>query len=132
MRSFCGGVRVRDGDDAVVLALAHGHAGLAPAPPLLPAEAGGVQGAADRVGADAGKAIRRPAQGVPQRGQRPGRRAVPRAIQRPGDLGEDALLLGHAVADLVTAAVARHESGQPIAVEVRDPARDGVGPARGP
>src|SRR3712207_4671081 len=46
-----------------VPALAHDHARLAPAPPFLPGEAGGVQRAADRVGADGGKAILRPAQG---------------------------------------------------------------------
>ena len=52
--------------------------------------------------------------------------AVPRAIRRPGDLGEDALLLGRAVADPMAAAVTRHEGGQPTAVEARHPARDGV------
>ena len=50
---------------SLVLALAHDHTSLAPAPPLLPAEASAVQGATECVGADAGKAIIRPTQSIP-------------------------------------------------------------------
>jgi hypothetical protein len=40
-----------------------------------------------------------PALSSQQQGQRPGRRAILRAIRRPGDLGEDAPLLDRAMAE---------------------------------
>ena len=85
-----------------------------------------MQGAADRVGADAREATLRSAQSVPQRVQRPSRRAIQRALRHPGDLGEDALLLDLAVADPVTAAVVRHNRSQTRTVEARHPARNSV------
>jgi len=87
---------------------------------------GGVRGVADRVGADAGKAILGPAQSIPQRGQRPARRAIPRTLRRPSDFGQDAPLLDLTIADPMTTAMVRHHRSQAVAVETGHPARDGV------
>src|SRR6185437_5566089 len=56
---FCRCIRIGDADQAALLTLAYHHARLAPGPALLPTKTGRMQGAADRVGADAGQTIGR-------------------------------------------------------------------------
>src|SRR5215207_5911628 len=69
--------RIRiDAGDRALLAPARHHPGLAPGAALLPAQAGLVQGAPDRIGADPGQPVIRLTQGSLQQAQRPGRRAV--------------------------------------------------------
>src|SRR3954467_3503568 len=84
-------IRVDDRDRAL-LAPARGYPGLAPGAALLPTQAGLVQGAPDRIGADLGQPIRSLAQGFLQQAQRPSRRAVLLALGRAGPFGQDALL----------------------------------------
>src|SRR3954468_19306830 len=55
-----------------VLALAHRDAGFAPGAALLPAQAGRVQGAPDRIGADPGQPVWSLAQGFLQQAHGPG------------------------------------------------------------
>src|SRR5215212_8989967 len=119
-------IRIGDADQAAFLTLAHNHASLAPGPALLPTETSSMQGAADRVGADAGQAIGRLAQRRSQRAQRPTRRTITRAVRRAGNLGEDTALFDLAIANRMAAAMARHHCGQPSIVETRDPTRHGV------
>jgi hypothetical protein len=85
-----------------------------------------MQGTANRAGADAGQAALGPARRIPQRGQRPGRRAIPCALRHPGHFGQHAPLLGLSVADPMAAAMAWHHRSQAFAVEPRHPARNGV------
>src|SRR4029453_2415225 len=107
-------------------ALAYNPPRLAPAPPFLPAVPGRMQGTADRVSADPRQAILGPAQRVPQRRQRPRRRAVPGAFWRPSHFRQNASLLRLAIADLVATTMLRHQGSQAIAVEPRYPAHKGV------
>ena len=85
-----------------------------------------MQGAADRVGTDARKPVICLTQGGPQRGQRPCRRPITSPVRKTDNLGQDPPLLNCTVAQLLTTAVTRHKRGQPIAIEVRHPARNGI------
>jgi len=64
-----------------------------------------------------------------QRAQRPTRRAITRALRRPGNLGEDTALLDLTLAERLAAAMAQHDCGQPGMVETRHPTRHGVADA---
>src|SRR5215210_5920180 len=110
-----------------VLAVAHGYAGLAPGAALPPAQAGLVQGAPDREGADLRQPIRSLAQSLPQQAQRPGSRAVRLALGRSCPFGQNALLRVSAIADPRSAPMPRPHRGEPVAVEAADPGRDGLG-----
>src|SRR3954449_7085383 len=76
-----------------VLALAHRDAGFAPGTALLPAQAGRVQGAPDRIGADPGQPVWSLAQGFLQQAHGPGSRAVLFALRGSRHFGQNALLL---------------------------------------
>src|SRR3954452_511266 len=123
---FLGGVGVGDRDRAAPPAAAPDHAGVAPRAGLLPAQPGGTERAPDRVGADGRQTIPGPAQGGPQRAQRPRRGAVTVAVRDPRGLGQDAPLLIVGVADRGPAAVARQRRARPVPIEAGDPSRDGV------
>ena len=123
---FRGGVGVGDRDRAAPPAATPDHAGVAPRAGLLPAQPGGTERAPDRVGADGRQTIPGPAQGGPQRAQRPRRGAVTVAVRDPRGLGQDAPLLIVGVADRGPAAVARQRRARPVPIEAGDPSRDGV------
>src|SRR3954452_7182566 len=110
-----------------VLALAHGDAGFAPGAALLPAQAGLVQRAPDRKGADLGQPVWSLAQGSLQQAQGPGGRAVRLALGRSCPFRQNALLRVSAIADPRSAPVARSHGSQPVAVEAADPGGDGLG-----
>src|SRR5215218_4412291 len=85
--------RIRiDAGDRALLAPARHHPGLAPRAALLPAQAGLVQGAPDRISADPGQPVIRLAQGSLQQAQGPRRRAVLLALGRACPFGQNALL----------------------------------------
>src|SRR5215212_1562047 len=110
-----------------VLAVPHRYAGLAPSAALLPAQAGRVQRAPDRIGADRGQPVRSLAQGSLQQAQRPSGRAVRRALWGARPFGQNALLRVSAIADPRAAPMAGPHGGEPVAVEAADPGRDGLG-----
>src|SRR5215210_1662850 len=110
-----------------VLAVAHGYAGLAPGAALPPAQAGLVQGAPDREGADLRQPIRSLAQSLPQQAQRPGSRAVRLALGRSCPFRQNALLRVSPIADPRAAPMPRPHGGEPVAVEAADPGREGLG-----
>src|SRR5215207_2748019 len=110
-----------------VLARAHHHAGFAPGAAFLPAQAGLVQRAPDRIGADPGQPVWSLAQGLLQQAQGPGRRAILLALWGSRYLGQNALLLVDAIAEAWPSAVTRLHSRQPVAVEAADPGRDRLG-----
>src|SRR5215210_240804 len=109
-----------------VLAVAHRYAGLAPGAALLPAQAGRVQGAPDRIGADRGQPVRSLPQGTLQQAQRPGSRAVRRALWGARPFRHNALLRVSAIADPRSAPMPRPHGGEPLAVEAADPGGDGL------
>src|SRR3954452_4051284 len=109
-----------------VLALAHRDAGFAPGAALLPAQAGLVQRAPDRKGADLGQPVWSLAQGSLQQAQGPGGRTVPLALGRSGPFRQNALLRVSAIADPRSARVSRSHGREPVAVEVADPGGDGL------
>src|SRR5215207_5512584 len=110
-----------------VLAVARRYAGFAPGAAFLPAQAGLVQGAPDRIGADPGQPVWSLAQGLLQQAQGPGRRAILLALWGSRHLGQNALLLVDAIAEAWPSAVTRLHSRQPVAVEAADPGRDRLG-----
>src|SRR5215210_1598892 len=110
-----------------VLALARRDAGLAPGAAFLPAQAGLVQRAPDRIGADPGQPVWSVAQGSLQQAQGPGRRAILLALRGSRHLGQNALLLVDAIAEAWPSAVTWLHSRQPVAVEAADPGREGLG-----
>src|SRR3954464_1219458 len=110
-----------------VLARAHRDAGFAPGAALLPAQAGLVQRAPDRKGADLGQPVWSLAQGSLQQAQGPGGRAVRLALGRSCPFRPNALLRVSAIADPRSAPVARSHGSQPVAVEAADPGGDGLG-----
>src|SRR5215207_11500570 len=91
-------IRIADAHHAV-LAVAHCDAGLAPSTALLPAQAGRVQGAPDRIGADPGQPVIRLTQGSLQQAQGPRRRAILVALWGSRPFRQDALLRISAIAD---------------------------------
>src|SRR5215212_2785393 len=99
-----------------VRALAHRYAGLAPGAALLPAQAGLVQGAPDRKGADLGQPVWSLAQGSLQQAQRPSGRAVRLALWGARPFGQNALLRVSPIADPRAAPVAGPHGGEPLAV----------------
>src|SRR3954449_12066585 len=101
--------------------LAHGDAGFAPGAALLPAQAGLVQRAPDRKGADLGQPVWSLAQGSLQQAQGPGGRAVRLALGRSCPFRQNALLRVRAIADLWSAPMAGPHGGEPVAVEAADP-----------
>src|SRR3954451_5970912 len=107
-----------------VLALAHHHAGFAPRAALLPAQAGRVQRAPDRKGADLGQPIRSLAQGPLQQAHGPGDRAILLALWGACPFRQDALLRVRAIADPRAAPVAGSHGSEPVAVEAADPGGD--------
>src|SRR4029450_12420048 len=109
-----------------VLALAHRDPGLAPGAALLPAQAGLVQGAPDRIGADLRQPIRRVAQGFLQQAQGPRRRAVLFALRGSRPFRQDALLRVSPIADPWSAPMARPAGGESLVVEAADPGGDGL------
>src|SRR5215210_1483852 len=119
-------IRIADTHHAV-LAVAHHHAGFAPGAAVLPAQAGLVQGAPDRKGADLGQPIRSLAQSLPQQAQRPGSRAVLLALGRSCPFGQNALLRVSAIADPRATPMPRPHGGEPVAVEATDPGGAGLG-----
>src|SRR5215210_7281365 len=86
---FGRGIGIADAHHAV-LAVAHHHAGFAPGAAVLPAQAGLVQGAPDRKGADLGQPIRSLTQGSLQQAQRPSGRAVRLALWGARPFGQNA------------------------------------------
>src|SRR5215210_2036631 len=110
-----------------VLALPHRYAGLAPGAAVLPAQAGLVQDAPDRKGADLRQPIRSFAQGSLQQAQRPSGRAVRLALWGARPFGQNALLRVSPIADPRATPMPRPHSGEPLAVEVTDPGGDGLG-----
>src|SRR3954462_8994779 len=107
-----------------VLALAHRDAGFAPGAALLPAQAGRVQGAPDRIGADPGQPVWSPAQGFLQQAHGPGSRAVLFAVRGSRPFRQNALLLVDAIAEAWPSAVTRLHGSEPVAVEAADPGGD--------
>src|SRR5438094_408795 len=85
---FRAGVRILDFDFAT-LALADGHAGLAPRPVALPGDAGIVQHRPDGVRTDVGQSIRCAPQGALQGIQGPGRGSISLAIRWAPKLLQD-------------------------------------------
>src|SRR3954467_3980424 len=119
--------RIRiDAGDRALLTPARGHPGLAPGAALLPAQAGLVQGAPDRKGADLWQSIRSVAQGFLQQAQGPRRRAVLFALRGSRPFGQDALLRVSPIADPWSAPMAGPHGGEPVAVEAADPGGDGL------
>src|SRR3954449_13229771 len=104
-----------------MFALAHHDASLAPGAALLPAQAGLVQRAPDRKGADLGQPVWSLAQGSLQQAQGPGGRAVRLALGRSGPFRQNALLRIRAIADPRSAPMAGPHGGEPVAVEAADP-----------
>src|SRR5215213_835046 len=76
-----------------VLAVARRYAGFAPGAAFLPAQAGRVQGAPDRIGADPGQPVWSLAQGFLQQAHGPGSRAVLFAVRGSRPFRQNALLL---------------------------------------
>src|SRR3954470_24215657 len=109
-----------------VLALAHRDAGFAPGTALLPAQAGRVQGAPDRIGADPGQPVWSLAQGFLQQAHGPGSRAVLFALRGSRPFRQNALLLVDAIAEAGPSAVTRLHGSEPVAVEAADPGGDGL------
>src|SRR3954463_4831625 len=107
-----------------VLALAHRDAGFAPGAALLPAQAGRVQGAPDRIGADPGQPVWSLAQGFLQQAHGPGSRAVLFAVRGSRPFRQNALLLVDAIAEAWPSAVTRLHGSEPVAVEAADPGGD--------
>jgi hypothetical protein len=91
-------IGIADAHHAVLAAACH-SAGFAPGAALLPAQAGLVQRAPDRIGADPGQPVIRLPQGSLQQAQGPGRRAVLLALGRAGPFGQNALLRISPIAD---------------------------------
>src|SRR3954471_13932315 len=120
---FGRGIGIADAHHAV-LALAHRYSGFAPGAALLPAQAGLVQRAPDRKGADLGQPVWSLAQGSLQQAQGPGGRAVRLALGRSCPFRQNALLRVSAIADPRSAPVARSHGSQPVAVEAADPGGD--------
>src|SRR5215212_10178108 len=108
-------IRIDEGDRAL-LAPARDHPGLAPRAALLPAQAGLVQRAPDRIGADPGQPVIRLAQGFLQQAQGPGRRAIRLALWGSRHLGQNALLRVSAITEAWPSAVTRRHSSEPLAV----------------
>src|SRR3954452_16377764 len=107
-----------------VLVLAHRDAGFAPGTALLPAQAGRVQGAPDRIGADPGQPVWSLAQGFLQQAHGPGSRAVLFALRGSRPFRQNALLLVDAIAEAWPSAVTRLHGREPVAVEAADPGGD--------
>src|SRR3954454_9183392 len=107
-----------------VLARAHRDAGFAPGTALLPAQAGRVQGAPDRIGADPGQPVWSLAQGFLQQAHGPGSRAVLFALRGSRPFRPNALLLVDAIAEAWPSAVTRLHGREPVAVEAADPGGD--------
>src|SRR3954463_9682180 len=107
-----------------VLALAHRDTGFAPGAALLPAQAGRVQGAPDRIGADPGQPVWSLAQGFLQQAHGPGSRAVLFAVRGSRPFRQNALLLVDAIAEAWPSAVTRLHGREPVAVEAADPGGD--------
>src|SRR5712692_6501966 len=126
---FCGGIRIVDLDldhHSATLATPHRRTRLAPAPIALPTQAGLVQDAPDRVGADEGQAIRGATQSALQRGQRPRGGAIALAVRLAVELGQDALLGRRVVQHGWPASVAWLERRQTLPIEQTDQGRDRV------
>src|SRR5215212_71952 len=123
---FGRGIGIADAHRAV-RALPHRYAGLAPGAALLPAQAGLVQGAPDRKGADLGQSIRSLTQGSLQQAQRPSGRAVRLALWGAGPFGQNALLRVSPIADPRATPMPRPHSGESLTVEATDPGGDGLG-----
>src|SRR3982751_6936720 len=120
--------RIRiDAGDRALLTPARGHPGLAPGAALLPAQAGLVQGAPDRKGADLWQSIRSVAQGFLQQAQGPRRRAVRLALRGARPFGQNALLRVSPIADPWSAPMAGPHGGEPVAVEATDPGGECLG-----
>src|SRR4051812_38148822 len=113
---FGRGIGIADAHHAV-LALAHRDAGFAPGAALLPAQAGLVQRAPDRIGADLGQPVWSLAQGFLQQAHGPGSRAVLFALRGSRHFGQNALLLVDAIAEAWPSAVTRLRGREPVAVE---------------
>src|SRR3954449_12231458 len=120
---FYRGIRVDDRDRAM-LAPARGYPGLAPGAALLPAQAGRVQGAPDRIGADPRQPVRSLAQGFLQQAHGPGSRAVLFAVRGSRPFRQNALLRVDAIAEAWPSAVTRLHGSEPVAVEAADPGGD--------
>src|SRR3954451_11340935 len=120
---FGRGIGIADAHHAV-LALAHRYSGFAPGAALLPAQAGLVQRAPDRKGADLGQPVWSLAQGSLQQAQGPGGRAVRLALGRSCPFRQNALLRVSAIADPWSAPMAGPHGGEPVAVEAADPGGD--------
>src|SRR3954465_7058722 len=120
--------RIRiDHCDRAMLAPARDHPGLAPGAALLPAQAGLMQRAPDRIRADLGQPVIGLPQGSLQQAQGPRRRAVLLALRRAGPFGQNALLRVSPIADPRATSVAGSHGREPVAVEATDPGRDGLG-----
>src|SRR3954470_18127198 len=107
-----------------MLAPARGYPGFAPGAALLPAQAGRVQGAPDRIGADPGQPVWSLAQGFLQQAHGPGSRAVLFALLGSRQFRKNALLLVNAIAEAWPSAVTRLHGREPVAVEAADPGGD--------
>src|SRR3954463_16318362 len=104
-----------------MLAPARDHPGLAPGAALLPALAGRVQGAPDRIRADLGQPVIGLPQGSLQQAQGPRRRAILLALGRAGPFGQDALLRVSAIAEPRATSVAGSHGRETFAIEARHP-----------
>src|SRR3954467_948314 len=91
---------------------------------FCPAQAGRVQGAPDRIGADRGQPVWSLAQGFLQQAHGPGSRAVLFAVRGSRPFRQNALLLVDAIAEAWPSAVTRLHGSEPVAVEAADPGGD--------
>src|SRR3712207_5771777 len=109
-------IGIADAHCASVFALPRHHAGLAPGAAALPAQAGLVENAPDRKGADPWQPVIGLPQGLLEQAQRPGRCAVLLTLRGASPFRQNAALRVSAIADPRAAAVARPHGDEPLAV----------------